>query len=260
MTRCITALFGVAAYALGMGSLILFMLFVGGWEVMPWRIDAAPNTPVGTALLINLGLIAIFGVQHSVMARPGFKKAWTRIIPSALERSAYCLATGLVIVLMVIGWQPLPGTVWSFDHPLLKTSLTGLQLLGWTTVVASSFMISHSDLFGLRQVYDHLRGRAEPVPSFTTRYLYHFVRHPLQLGVLLGVWATPHMSVSHLFLSALLTCYIMIGLALEERDLVATLGEDYAEYRRRVPMLIPGTAAMKVMFRADLHGKPELPG
>lgn len=242
--------FSIVAYAVGLGSLVLFMLFAGGWNVTPWWIDAEPSAPVGLALAVNFGLVALFGLQHTVMARPGFKRAWTKIIPQPLERSWYCLATGFVVTLLVVAWQPLPGTVWRLDHPVVRAALNGLQLLGWTTAVASSFMINHFDLFGLQQVYNHLKQRSEPEPSFTARYLYQIVRHPLQMGFLLGLWATPHMSVSHLFLSALMTCYIMIGLAFEERDLVATLGEDYADYRRRVPMLVPGARGTRGRAKA----------
>lgn len=245
MTRWTNLLFGVFAYGFGLGSLVFFMLFVGGWATLPglgelpWQIDAEASGPSGRALLINLGLIALFGLQHSVMARPVFKKVWTQIIPTSIERSSYCVATGIVICLICMFWQPLSGTVWHFHHPGLAMALTGLQLLGWATVVASSFMISHLELFGLQQVYYRLIERPLPKPNFTVKYLYRFVRHPLQLGMLIGIWATPHMSTSHMFLSASMTIYITIGLYLEERDLSTFLGQDYEQYRRQVPMIVP---------------------
>lgn len=238
--KALYVLFSLFSYAVGLLTLTLFMAFAGGWNVAPWWIDAAPTTPVGVALAINFALVAIFGIQHSVMARPGFKRAWTKIVPKALERSFYGLATGAVILLLVVGWCPLPGVVWGIEQPLVRNALLALQIFGWGTAVSASFMINHFDLFGLQQVYDHLKGRTEPEPSFTAGFLYTMVRHPLQMGILIGMWATPHMSVSHLYLSALMSCYILIGLAFEERDLLATLGESYADYRRRVPMLVPG--------------------
>lgn len=242
--KTLYVLVSLLAYAFGFVTLNLFMVFAGGWNLAPWWIDAPPTTPVGLALLINSALVVVFGLQHTVMARPGFKRAWTKIIPKPLERSFYCVATGIVILLLVACWQPLPGVVWDLESPALRTALNALQIVGWGTSIAASFMINHFDLFGLQQVFDHLKGRPGPEPSFTTNYLYKVIRHPIQTGVLIGMWSTPYMTVSHLCLSVLMSCYILIGLAFEERDLLAELGDSYAAYRRRVPMLIPGLVGL----------------
>ncbi|MDC0936552.1 hypothetical protein OAS39_09705 [Pirellulales bacterium] len=239
MYRWTSLLFGVLAYAFGLGALVFFMLFAGGWDVLPWSIDALPATSTGRALSINVALVALFGLQHSVMARPGFKKAWTRIVPEAIERSCYCVATGIVVFLLCIYWQPMAGSVWHVDNPALSIALISLQLLGWATAVVSSFMINHFELFGLQQTYYRFIESAEPRPTFTAKYLYRFVRHPLQMGILIGIWSTPHMSTSHMFLSAAMSVYITIGLYFEERDLAASLGESYDHYRRNVPMIVP---------------------
>jgi protein-S-isoprenylcysteine O-methyltransferase Ste14 len=245
MNRWINFSFGMFAYAFGFGSLVLFLLFVGGWTrlpglgELPWQIDAAASSSFTRALLINVGLVLLFGLQHSIMARPSFKQVWTRIIPQSIERSCYCVATGIVICLMCVFWQPLAGTVWHVEHPGLSIALTSLQLLGWAIVVASSFMINHFELFGLQQVYYRLVEQPLPKMSFTVQYLYRYVRHPLQMGMLIGIWATPHMSTSHMFLSAAMTIYITVGLYFEERDLAASLGQDYELYRRQVPMIVP---------------------
>lgn len=239
MMRWINFLISGVAYAIGMSGLVLFILFVGGWDVLPWHIDDEPTKSIGLALVINMSLVALFGIQHSVMARPGFKRIITRVIPKSLERSCYCVATAVVIGLLCYFWQPLPGTVWHFESHVARIALTTLQVLGWCLVVSASFMINHFELFGLKQTFDRLINRPEPKPEFVAKYMYRFVRHPLQLGVLIGIWSTPDMSVSHLFLSAAMTTYITIGLYFEERDLVATLGEDYLAYRRSTPMILP---------------------
>ncbi len=251
MNRLISIFFGLVAYAFGLGSLVLFKLYVGGWDVLPWHIDDQPSETIGRALLINLGLIALFGIQHSVMARPGFKRAWTRTIPKSLERSCYCFATGAVVSLLCYCWQPLGGTVWHVDNYALSTALTTLQLLGWTIAVASSFMINHFELFGLQQVYYRFIEKPLPKPDFTVNYLYRFVRHPLQMGILIGIWATPHMSATHMFLAATMTAYITIGLYFEERDLVASLGQDYEQYRRQVPMVVPKLRGLSAHFHSS---------
>lgn len=245
MKRWISFLFGIFAYAFGLGSLVLFMLFVGGWTSIPglgklrWQMDAAATSPYGHALAVNLGLIGLFGLQHSLMARPAFKRVWTRIVSTSLERSLYVVATGIVICLICMLWQPLAGTVWHVRDARQAAMLTGLQLLGWTIVVASSFMISHFELFGLQQVYYRLIDQPAPKPNFTVKYLYRYVRHPLQMGMLIGIWSTPHMSTSHMLLSAAMTLYITVGLYLEERDLATFLGQDYEHYRQQVPMIVP---------------------
>lgn len=239
MLRIVYVAVGVLGYAAGMAGLLLFILFAGGWRVGDLSIDNPPDNPVGVALLINVSLILMFGLQHSVMARPWFKAWWTRLIPKPIERSVYCLATAAAIVPLCLLWQPLPGVVWTTNIPALRIGLTTLQVIGWTTVVASSFMVSHTELFGLRQVADCVAGRTAQAPVFSERWLYRFVRHPLQMGLLIGLWVTPHMSTSHMFFAAMLSAYVLVGLHLEERDLESVFGESYLDYQRRVPMLAP---------------------
>lgn len=230
---------GVTGYAAGMVGLVLFILFAGGWRVGSLSIDTEPSMGIGAALAVNVGLVAVFGLQHTVMARPWFKRLWTRIIPKPIERSIYCVATAAAIGLLCFGWQGLPGVVWSIENSTLAWMLYAVQLAGWATTVASSFMISHAELFGLQQVGTYARGATPIEPSFKVRGLYRIVRHPLQMGVLIGLWVTPHMSTSHMLFAALLSAYVLVGLHHEERDLVAVFGEDYLAYKRRVPMLVP---------------------
>lgn len=239
MNRLVILIYGIVAYAVGMGGLTYFLLFMGEWEFLPLHIDSRIPGPVGPAVLVNLCLIALFGVQHSVTARRGFKDAWTKLVPPAAERSTYVLISGVLVFLICLGWQPIGGTLWHVENPLLRNSLTTIQLLGWTIAVSASFMINHFELFGLQQVYYHFADRPEPTPDFTNRFLYRVVRHPLQMGLLIGMWSTATMSMTHLMLSGTMTVYILIGLHLEEQSLAATLGPPYEEYRRRVRMLLP---------------------
>jgi len=181
----------------------------------------------------------LFALQHSVMARPAFKQWWTRVVPEPAERSTYVVATAAVLALMFWRWQPIPGTVWHVDSAVGNVTLQGLFWLGWVIVFASSFMINHFDLFGLRQVHMRLKGRPyQPVP-FVQMAFYRFVRHPLMLGILMGCWATPSMSAGHLLFAAAATVYVFIGIAFEERDTRRFLGETYERYRRETPMLVP---------------------
>jgi protein-S-isoprenylcysteine O-methyltransferase Ste14 len=189
--------------------------------------------------LVNTGLMILLGLQHSVMARPGFKKAWIKVIPPASERSTYVLLSGVVFFLICFYWQAIAGTFWHVDNQLSRIILTAIQLFGWGLVVASSFMINHFELFGLQQVYYYFVGKPEPPPNFTDRFLYKIVRHPLQLGVLIGIWFAATMTMTHLTLSVAMTLYIFIGLYFEEKDLVATLGQDYENYQKRVRMILP---------------------
>jgi protein-S-isoprenylcysteine O-methyltransferase Ste14 len=191
------------------------------------------------ALLVDLVLVGLFALQHSVMARPWFKDRWTRIVPRAAERSTYVLLTALVLALLVWQWQPLAGVAWNVESPVGKGLLHGLFWLGWVIVFASTFMINHFDLFGLRQVYLRLKGDPyRPVP-FVEVALYRFVRHPIMLGTLIGLWATPFMSAGHLLFAAATTVYIFIGVLLEEHDTQQALGETYERYRRRTSMIVP---------------------
>jgi protein-S-isoprenylcysteine O-methyltransferase Ste14 len=239
MVRFLVALYGALAYLVGMGGLALFMLYVGGWEFLPFHVDSEASQPLGVALAINAGLMLLLGIQHSVMARQGFKRVWTKVIPAAIERSTYVLLSGLVFALLCYFWEPVSGTLWQIQTPGVRTLLTGLHLAGWALVVLSSFVINHFELFGLQQVYYYFTGKPVPTPQFTERLLYRVVRHPLQLGVLMGLWFAATMSMTHLLLSSAMTVYILLGLYWEEKDLVAKLGPAYQAYQQRVPMLLP---------------------
>ena len=238
MKRTIIFTYGVAAYLLFLGTILYAIGFVGNFLV-PISIDSKPVGDLTTALLIDVGLLGIFAVQHSVMARPVFKKWWTKIIPDAAERSTYVLFTCAALILLYVNWQPLGGSVWQVTNPTGVKVLYGLFALGWGIVFLSSFLINHFDLFGLRQVTLNLQGKAYTALPFKTPFLYNFVRHPLYVGLLLGFWATPDMTVTHLFFAIATTAYIFIGIQFEEYDLKNALPE-YADYRQRVPMIIPG--------------------
>ena len=231
-------IYGIVSYALGVASLLYLICFLGN-IVVPKTIDSAPVGGVAPAVLVDLILVALFAFQHSLMARPGFKERWTRIVPKAAERSTYVLLTGLVLALLCWQWQPIAGVVWNVEGAVGKGLLQALFWLGWVILFAATFMINHFDLFGLRQVYLRLKDQPyRPVP-FVEVALYRFVRHPIMLGLLIGLWATPSMSVGHLLFAAATTIYIFIGIFLEEHDTRQALGEDYETYRRQTQMLVP---------------------
>ena len=236
--KIIIFIYGIVSYALGVASLLYLICFISN-IVVPKTIDSAPVGGVGQAVLVDLILIGLFAFQHSVMARPGFKERWTRIVPKPAERSTYVLVTGLVLALLCWQWQPIPGVVWNVENAVGKGLLQALFWLGWAILFASTFMINHFDLFGLRQVYLRLKSQPyRPVP-FVEAALYRFVRHPIMLGVLIGYWATPSMSVGHLLFAAVSTGYVFIGIFLEEHDTRQALGETYERYRRKTSMILP---------------------
>ena len=236
--RIILFIYGIVSYVLGSASLLYLICFVSN-IVVPKTIDSTPVGALAPAVLVDLILVALFAFQHSIMARPGFKERWTRIVPKPAERSTYVLLTALVLALLFWQWQPIPGVVWNVENAVGKGLLQGLFWLGWGILFASSFMINHFDLFGLRQVYLRLKGEPyRPVP-FVEVALYRFVRHPIMLGVLIGFWATPYMSMGHLLFAAASTVYVFIGIALEEHDTRQALGETYERYRRETPMIVP---------------------
>lgn len=239
MSRFVIFIYGMVTYLVGMAGLACFVLALANWPLLFIPFDAQPVGNVGIALVINGGLMLLFGLQHSVMARPAFKEKWTALIPKAAERSTYVGLSGVFLILLSRCWQPLPGTLWRLEAGPLSQGLTIGLLLGWGLVGLSSFVINHFELFGLQQVYLNLVGQPMPTPQFQERFLYKVVRHPLQLGVLIGLWVTPTMTTAHLMLAATMTVYILIGLYYEEKDLVTTLGEVYADYQRRVPKLLP---------------------
>ncbi len=238
MSRWLILLYGTGAYVIFLASFLYAAGFVGGF-VVPKTIDSGPVVKTATAILIDLGLLSLFAVQHSVMARPFFKRWWTRIIPPAAERSTYVLASSLLLFLLFWQWRPLPGAVWNVTHLAFAAMLWATFGLGWLIVLLSTLLINHFDLFGLRQVYLHFAGRAcTPLP-FRTPSLYRLVRHPIMLGFLIAFWATPAMTQGRLLFAAAVTAYVLVALRLEERDLLAYYGETYSAYQRQVPMLLP---------------------
>jgi len=246
MQRLCVLSFGVVSYVAFLGALLYAIGFVGNFGV-PRSIDSAPSGSIGVALLVNTALLTVFALQHSVMARPAFKRWWTRFVPEPIERSTYVLLASLALSLMYWQWQPMGGIVWNVESTLGRVVLYSLFAVGWLTVLAATFLINHFDLFGLRQVWLHWRGKHYTNLPFRTPGLYRFVRHPLYVGFLMGFWATPTMTAAHLLFALVTTAYILVAIQFEERDLVTILGEDYAEYRRRVPMLIPALLRRKTV-------------
>ena len=235
--RLLILFYAIASYAVFLVSFLYIVGFVGNC-IVPKSIDAGVPVNLGEAIAVNLLLLGMFAVQHSVMARPAFKLWWARMLPAACMRSTYVLLSSLLLLLLFWQWRPIPIPIWRIDG-VAAGLLTGFQWLGWLTVLASTFMIDHFDLSGLRQGYSALRGAEAPEPSFKTPLLYRIVRHPLMLGLLLAFWSTPEMSAGHLLFAIVNTAYILVGLQFEERDLIAQFGTTYQQYRRRVPMLLP---------------------
>jgi protein-S-isoprenylcysteine O-methyltransferase Ste14 len=239
MSKTIIFIYGVLAYAVALIAQIWFILYIGEWEFMPTSISAQRPVPLSSALMINLALVLIFALQHSLMARASFKKHLTRIIPQAAERSTYVLFSGVALGLICLYWQPIEGFLWRVDNEPGKVLLMAGYIFGWLFSLFSTFIINHFELFGLQQIYLNLINKPEPPVYFKEKLLYKFVRHPIQLGVLIGIWLTPAMSYSHLMLSIALSIYIFIGLRYEERDLVSAWGNTYKAYQKRVRMLFP---------------------
>jgi protein-S-isoprenylcysteine O-methyltransferase Ste14 len=243
MTKRILVLaYGVAAYLLFLVSFCYAIAFVGGFLV-PHTVDRGigDGTPAFAAIGINTALLGLFAVQHSVMARPWFKRWWTRFVPQAIERSTYVVLASLALLLLYWQWRTLPAVVWHVEAPAARLLLWTVFWAGWATVLAATFMIDHFELFGLQQVFHAWRGTVKQEKGFRATLLYRLVRHPLMLGFLLAFWATPTMTAGHLLFAAATTGYILIAIQFEERDLEATLGDSYRVYRRSVPMLVPGT-------------------
>ena len=239
MQRSLNMLFAVVAYAIFFATFLYLIAFVGNVAVVPRTVDSGPSAAPATALIINIGLIALFGVQHSVMARKGFKQWWTRVVPVAAERSVYVLMASAALIILMSLWRPIEGTVWSVTNPLGETVLWTLFGLGWAIVLISTFLLNHFELFGLQQAWLHLRGRQAAPPELRQPMFYKWVAHPLYSGFFLAFWATPHMSYGHLLLAAGVSVYMLIAIRHEEHDLVTVFGKDYEDYRQRVGMLLP---------------------
>jgi protein-S-isoprenylcysteine O-methyltransferase Ste14 len=232
-------LYGVFAYVFFLATFIYAIAFIGNLWV-PKTVDSGAATSVAEAVLVNLVLLTIFALQHSVMARRSFKRWWTRIVSPAVERSTYVLAATLALALLLWQWRPIPEPViWRVENPLAIQALWAVFWLGWAVLLLATFLINHFELFGLRQVFSRLIGREIPEAEFRTPFIYRYVRHPIYLGFLLGFWAAPVMSAGHLLFAIGATGYILVGIWFEERDLIAQFGEQYRRYRDQVGMLIP---------------------
>lgn len=251
--RVAAVIYGLASYFVFFVSFVYAVAFVGNYPV-PKTIDVGPESGLVQSILIDTVLLGLFALQHSVMARPAFKRWWTSIVPASCERSTYVLISSLLLILVFWQWRPIATTIWRVEG-WQATVLTAISLAGWVMALASSYMIDHFELFGLRQVFDTLHAVSARMPSFKTPLLYRLVRHPIMLGFLLAFWATPHMTAGHLLFAVMTTGYVLVGVKLEERDLVAQFGASYEQYRRRVPMLTPrllgDRSAMAAESRAE---------
>ena len=248
MRKIVTLIYGACSYAVFFLTFLYAIGFLGN-VVVPKSLDSGLTGPLGTALLVDIGLLALFAVQHSVMARPAFKRLLTRVVSPAAERSTYVLASSLALILLFWQWQPLGGMVWEVDQPVGRALLYGGFGAGWALVLTATFVINHFDLFGLRQTWRHFRGLPQKPLPFATPILYRIVRHPLYVGWLLAFWSTPTMTLTHLLFAAVTTAYILVAIQLEERDLMAAHPE-YADYRRRVPMLVPSPQPQHIRMDA----------
>lgn len=240
MQRIVYPLVSVGCYFAFFVAFVYFAGFVGGFDLLPTHVDKGLSGPTWQAAAIDAGLIALFGAQHSVMARKGFKQVWTKVVPPPLERSFYCLFSALALGVLYAFWHPLPGIVWEVTNPLGQAVLWALFALGFTVVFISTWLLSHFDLFGLAQMWRHVRGKPEPKPVMHTPLFYRWVRHPIYAGFFIALWSAPLMTVGHLLLAGGLTVYLLIGISYEEKDLMAMFGDEYRAYRAKVGMILPG--------------------
>jgi protein-S-isoprenylcysteine O-methyltransferase Ste14 len=238
MTRIFAFLYGLVSYLVFFGTFLYAIGFVEGL-VVPKTIDTGTVVSFAEALIVNLLLMSLFAVQHSLMARKQFKDWWTQYVPKSVERSTYVLLASLALVLLFWQWRPMPAVVWQIADPAIAASIMALSFVGWLLVLTSTFLINHFELFGLHQVTNNLVGRDMPPMRFKTPVLYKVVRHPIYLGFIIAFWAAPTMTVGHLLFAAVTTAYIFVGIFLEERDLVEVFGDEYRRYRERVSMLVP---------------------
>jgi len=244
LKRLSVFLYGVLCYVVFFATFLYAIGFVCNLYV-PRSLDGPPVGPLASSLMIDLGLLLLFALQHSVMARPAFKRWWTRLIPEPAERSTYVIASSIALIILFAFWQPLGGVVWSVAQPTAVIVLYSLCAFGWLLVLVSTFLLNHFDLFGLRQVWLYLRGAPYTHLTFSTPGPYRLVRHPLYVGWLFAFWATPDMTLTHFVFALATSGYILAAIQLEERDLVRHLGTQYSDYRKRVPMLIPGISLLR---------------
>jgi protein-S-isoprenylcysteine O-methyltransferase Ste14 len=238
MNRAFALTYGLIAYTIFLAAFLYAIGFTTGLLV-PKSLETGPAAPMVEAVILNVLLLTVFALQHSVMARQSFMQWWTQFVPRSIERSTYVLLASLCLILVFWQWRPMPDLVWHVSNPAAGAVLLGVSLFGWLIVLVSTFLINHFELFGLQQVYHHARGQMASGLSFKTPFLYRFVRHPIYLGFIIAFWATPTMSVGHLLFAIVTTAYIFVGIALEERDLVSTFGQQYEAYRENVSMIVP---------------------
>lgn len=239
MSRAFTLLFAIVCYAIFFATFLYLIVFVGDFALGVRTVDVGPQAPPLAAALIDIGLIALFGLQHSIMARPGFKAGWTRIVPRASERSVFVLVASIALMILFLGWRPIDAIVWNVTNPALAGLLWAVFWIGWATVLISTFLINHFELFGLHQAWLNISGRQAEKPQLKQPLFYRWVAHPMMSGFFLAFWAAPEMTAGHLLLAVGMSIYILIALRYEERDLTGLFGEDYRRYRSGVGMLIP---------------------
>jgi len=244
MKKLFIIIYGITAYLISVGTLLYLLGFVSSL-IVPKHIDSEPQWPLGFALLIDAGLIFLFALQHSIMARPNFKRWWTKFVPEPIERSTYILFSSICLLLLFWQWQPIGGIIWQVESETTQLVLQSICIVGFGIALASTFLINHFDLFGLQQVWFYVKGKKYEQSSFKTPFFYKYVRHPLYFGLLITFWATPTMTVTHLIFALLTTGYILAGIQFEQNDLVKYFGAKYEEYKRSVPMLIPFTKGFK---------------